>query len=272
MSTATNTMQTPHGAGAEGRSLAGIYWKEIKYELLKTLRLPAYVIPTITFPVVFYAFFGLGFGASQQVGGVTMAAYLLATYGAFGVIGASLFGFGVGVAMERGQGWMLLKRASPMPPLAYFAAKVVMALLFGATILVLLFTLGGLFGGVSLPASSWASLGAILVAGALPFCAFGLALGYFCGPNSAPAVVNLIYLPMAFGSGLWIPVQALPELVGKIALFLPPYHYAQLALKTLGADEGNPVGSHLSYLAGFTVIALAVAWLGYRRDENKNYG
>jgi ABC-2 type transport system permease protein len=254
------------------RSRWTIYRKETLYELLKTLRMPAFAIPSILFPVAFYLFFGVGFGGRQQFGGVSMATFLLATYGAFGVIGASLFGFGVGVAMERGQGWLLLKRASPMPPGAYFAAKIVMSLVFSAIILTLLFTLGALLGNVAMPWSSWLQLAAILLAGVFPFAAFGLAMGYFCGPNSAPAVVNLIYLPMAFCSGLWIPIQVLPELVQRIALYLPAYHYSQLALKVLGADAGRPVVGHLAYLVGFTVLCLGVAVAGFRRDASKSYG
>ena len=73
---------------------------------------------------MFYALFGLAFGRSRA-GGVPMSTYLVATYDAFGVIGASLFGFGVALAVEHGQGWMVLKRASPMPPFALFMAKLV---------------------------------------------------------------------------------------------------------------------------------------------------
>ena len=93
--------------------------------------MPGYAIPSIAFPAMFYLLFGVVFGRGT-VGGVTMATYLIATYGAFGVIGASLFGFGVGVAVERGQGWMMLKRASPMPPMAFFVAKLVMCTIFAA--------------------------------------------------------------------------------------------------------------------------------------------
>ena len=50
--------------------------------------------------------------ADRVTAAAVVATYLLATYATFGVIGAALFGFGVGVAVERGQGWMLLKRAS----------------------------------------------------------------------------------------------------------------------------------------------------------------
>ena len=101
-------------------------------------------------------------------------------------MGAALFGFGVGVAVERGQGWMQLKRAMPAPAGAWIAAKVSMSLLFAAIVVALLSVLGFLFGHVRMPAATWLELAAILVAGALPFCSFGLALGYLAGPNSAP--------------------------------------------------------------------------------------
>lgn len=247
----------------------GVYLLEARYELLKNLRLPMYSVPTVAFPLVFYCFFGLAFGSD---GGFDMARYLLATYGAFGVIGASLFGFGVGVAIERGQGWMLLKRATPMPAGAYLFAKAAMALSFSAVIVGGLFALGAGFAGVRMPAGNWLALGAVLIAGALPFCAFGLAMGYLLGPNSAVPVVNLVYLPMAFLSGLWIPVQALPGWMQAIAPWLPPYHFAELALRALGMPDRAPAATAAAVLAGFTALSLAVAAWAYRRDEGRTYG
>lgn len=252
------------------RSLVRIYALEAKYEFLKVLRMPAFAVPSLAFPILFYVFFGIIFG--QQQSGFPMALYLLATYGAFGVMGAALFGFGVGVATERGQGWLQLKRASPMPVGAYFTARIVMATLFGLLIIASLFLLGRFAGGVELAPSVWLGLGAALVAGGLPFCAFGLALGYLAGPNSAPAIVNLIYLPMAFLSGLWIPIMVLPSAIQKFAAFLPAYHYSQLALKVIEKDVGVPIWQHLAYLTIFTVACLLVARFGYRRDEDLTYG
>jgi ABC-2 type transport system permease protein len=254
------------------RNLLRIYALEAKYEFLKQLRLPAYVVPTLAFPLFFYILFGLALNRNSggMPGGV--ATYLLATYGAFGVVAATLFGFGVGVASERGQGWMSFKRATPMPTLAYFAAKTGMSLLFGLLIVAALFLLGATAGGVRLPLGGWLALGATLIAGALPFCAFGLAIGYFAGPNSAPAVVNLIYLPAAFCSGLWIPLKYLPAWLQSVARFLPTYHYGQLALRTVGAGTGEPVGRSVLVLLVFTVLSLAAARLGFRRDEGRTYG
>lgn len=249
-----------------------IYGLETKYEFLKLMRIPAFAIPSITFPVMFYVLFGLAFGSGRGVSGVSIATYLIATYGAFGVIGASMFGFGAGVAVERGQGWMLLKRATPMPVAAYFFAKLAVCMLFGAVIVFLLSTIGVTFGGVRLPPFTWGRLALTLVAGAVPFCALGLAVGYFAGPNSAPPIVNLIYLPMAFASGLWIPIEILPSALRSVAPFVPAYHLGQLALSAIGADRGAPVWSHVVALAGFTCIFLALALWGYRNDEGKTYG
>ncbi len=244
---------------------------EAKYELFKLLRMPAYAVPAVAFPVMFYCLFGLLFGG-RAPGGVSMPTYLLGTYGAFGVIGASLFGFGVGLAVERGQGWLVLKRATPMPPLALFTAKLFNAVVFACVIVLSLSVLGVMFGNVRLPAGAWVQLTVTLIAGAIPFCAIGLALGYFAGPNSAPALVNLIYLPMAFLSGLWIPIEMLPQAVKNAAPFLPAYHFAQLALGAVGAGLGAPAWTHISALAGFTIIGLSLALWGYRRDEDRMWG
>ena len=220
---------------------------------------------------MFYVIFGITF-AGEQAGGVGMTTYMLATYGAFGVIGVALFGFGVSVAVERGQGWMRLKRVAPMPPLAYFVAKVVMSLAVATIIVLAMCTLGALVGGVRLDPQQWVALGLALVAGALPFSAMGLAFGYLVGPNSAPAVLNLAWLPMAFASGLWIPISQLPDVVQSVAVALPPYHFVQLALGTIGASEGGSPVVHAAAVLGFTLLFLVVAAWGFRRDEGRTYG
>jgi ABC-2 type transport system permease protein len=244
-----------------------VYWMEAKTEFLKLLRMRTYSMSTVMFPLMFYCFFGLAMGRNQQPGmPMSVARYLLATYGAFAVVGATLYAFGVGVAVERGLGWMQLKRASPMPPAAYFVAKAAVGTAFGAIVVTLLFTLGGLFGGVHMPITQWLSLGGVLVAGAIPFCALGLAIGSFAGPQSAPATVNIIYLPLSFLAGLWIPIDFLPHGLQQFAPFLPTYHFAQIALAMLHGPVAGSIGGHVGALAGFTLIFAGIAWIGTVRD------
>lgn len=171
------------------------YWLEAKYEFLRLLRTPIFALPTILLPALFYLLFGVVLGSR---GGGNAAQYLLATYGVFGVMGAALFGFGVTVAIERERGFLQLKRALPMPPGSYLLAKMAMAMLFSAIVSLLLALLALALTRLSLTPSQWALLLAVDVLGALPFCAIGLYLGTLVNGSGAPAVVNLIYVPMAF--------------------------------------------------------------------------
>ena len=240
------------------------YWLEAKFEFLKSLRLPVFSLSTLLFPVMFYLMFGLGMSGGD-LGPTPRPLYLAVSFAAFGVVGACLFGFGVGIAIERGQGWTLLRRAFPAPPMAYFVAKMFMATVFSLTIIAMLLALAMTFGGSSLSAADLMRVVAVLLAGTLPFSAMGLALGCLLGPNSAPAVVNLLYLPMAFGGGLWIPVQFLPDIMQAIAPFLPTYHYAQLALAAIGAGTSD-AGGHLGMLGIVTAVCLAAAFVLYSRQ------
>lgn len=246
-----------------------IYLKEAKYEFLKSLRFPIFSVSTVLFPIMFYVLFGLVMGR-QTIGGIGTTTYLIPAYGTFGVMGASLFGTATGLAADRGLGWLQVKKASPMPPFAYFFAKVVMSMIFSAVDVLLLVILGFTFGGVHLPALVVVKLVATLVAGSLPFCAMGLAIGYFARPNSAPALINVFHLPMSFCSGLWMPFMFLPTFIQHIAVFLPPYHLSQLAFSLVGAGQRGPAAAHWEALVGFAMVCLGVAWLGHQRDQKAN--
>ncbi len=231
------------------------YVLEAKYEFLRLLRTPMFSLPTLLFPAMFY----LLFGVLLNRGNPAAATYLFATYGVFGVMGAALFGFGVTVAMDREQGFLMLKRALPMPPGSYVAAKMAMAVMFGVFVALLLALLGAWAGGVSLRSPQWALLLLVHVAGALPFSAIGLYLGTLASGSAAPAVVNLVYLPLSLLSGLWLPLEMLPGVFGTLAPLWPPYHAGQLALKVVGMDAGQPVWLHVGMLAlvtaGFFLLA-----------------
>jgi ABC-2 type transport system permease protein len=271
MSSASIAVQNAPIERAPAHTLT-IYLKEAKYEFLKYLRLRVYTISVLSFPLMFYVLFGLVLNAHQAIAGTRVSVYLIPSYGTFGVIAASLFATAAGLAADRGLGWLEVKRASPMPPFAYFTAKLFTSVVFSTVVVLSLFALAIAFGGVRMPLRAWVNLLATLVAGSLPFSAMGLALGYFSGPNSAPATINLIYLPMSFASGLWVPFMFLPKVVQTMARILPPYHLSQLALAIVGAGTGEPALRHWGVLAAFTMICLGVARIGFQRDQGKLYG
>lgn len=245
----------PHSAPVRF-SVWPAYLREARYEFLRLLRMPSFSLPCLLFPAVFYLLFGVLLGGR---GGPDAARYMLAGYSVFGVMGVSLFGFGVTVAMDREQGLLTLKRAQPMPPGAYLAAKVAMAMLFSAIILVLLAALAIGVAGVRLGPGQWLGLVVTCLLGVLPFSALGLWLGTLVGARGAPALINLVYLPMAFLSGLWVPLSMLPRLLQQAAPLWPAYHLARIAQAQVGfGDEVSP-WLPMAVLLGVTVLFLTLA-------------
>ncbi|GMV28809.1 MAG: ABC transporter [Rhodanobacteraceae bacterium] len=236
---------------------------EARLEFLRLLRTPSFALPALAFPVMFYLLFGVLLakpGAALQV-----AHYLMATYCVFGVMAPGLFGFGVSVAAERDKGLLALRRALPMPPLNYVGGKLAMAMTFALVIFAMLALAGSWIGGVRLGLVQWLLLGATMVVGALPFCALGLLVGSFVNGQAAPAIVNLIYLPMALLSGLWFPLSMLPGLFHKLAVIWPAWHLAQLGLASIGQPSTGSAFAHLVYLAVFT--AVIGSWAGRRLNH-----
>jgi ABC-2 type transport system permease protein len=235
------------------------YVLESKYEFLRVLRTPAFAVPTLLFPPMFYLLFGLLLNRGSD----SAAHYLFATYSVFGVMAPGLFGFGVGVAIERERGWLALKRVAPMPPGAYLLSKMAMAMMFAGIIYLVLAGMASAFGGVRLQFGQWLLLGSISILGVLPFCALGLLVGSRVSASAAPAIINFIYLPMSFLSGLWLPLSLLPGFISQIAPLWPAYHLAQLALGVIGSPTVGSAAGHVAALAGFTIACFAIArrWL-----------
>ena len=248
------------------RDTFGVYLREAGFQFWGLVRMPGFALPTLLFPTMFYVFFGLIFakgGDSQQ------SAYMLATYGTFGIMAPALFGFGVGVAMEREHGILAMKRVAPLPPMAYLAAKAAMAMIFALVIALLLFILSATFGGVALTRAQWVLLMLTLAAGTLPFCALGLMIGVRVSGQASAAIINLIYLPMSFLSGLWVPLQFFPHWLQQIARVFPAYHLGQIALGIVHQGNSGGLPIHLVYLLVFTAACLWFAQLGWRRIQDR---
>jgi ABC-2 type transport system permease protein len=235
---------------------------EAKYDLLTLWRTPGFVAPSLIFPVMFYLLFGVFLTKGGQ------SDYLLVTYCCFGVMGPALFNFGVNVASEKSQGWLTMKQIAPAPVSAYLFGKMVSSLLFALVIVVLLFVVAALFGQVRLYTSQWLGLAGLVLLGTIPFCLFGLWLGLTISAKAAPAVVNLIYLPMAFLGGLWLPIQLLPVSLQHFAQLLPSFHFGQLALGIINRALPQPWWQHLLALLLFTLLFAFLTTRAFRHNRS----
>lgn len=263
MSTATYSLpQAP--------STVRILVNEIRFEILRSLRTRAFSLSAIGFPVMFYSLFGLMMNRHETVAHVDVAKYLLGSYAVFGALGAAIFGIGIGVALDRTAGWLELKQASPMPPLAYLLSKCCMAMVFSVIIVSILTVLGVAFGHVHITGVEFARIAGIAVVAAVPFSCLGLALAFTVPPNAASGVAQMIYLPMSFLSGLWIPLRFLPTVLQKIAPIFPAYHLSEMMHHALGAESQGTLTSHIVGLLGFALLMIGVTWIAIQRREQNS--
>jgi ABC-2 type transport system permease protein len=241
--------------------IIGAYLEEARSECLRYMRAPGFMLPIMLFPAMFYLLFGVLMAKSN---GADAARYLLASYGVFGVMSPGLFGFGVSLALERDGGLLTFKRALPMPPGAYLLGKMLMAMAAAGVVILLLLTMALTLGHVSLnPPQSIALLFTGML-GVLPFCALGMFVGTLIKGQGAPGMLQLIYLPMSFMSGLWFPLPMLPKFLQQIAPVWPSYHLDMLALAAVGMNKG-PLLGHVLVLVGFAAVFLLMAARRLRR-------
>ena len=233
----------------------------VRAEVTKVFRAPSFSIPTILLPVGFYVLFGLVMsGAARGTG----PSYLLATYVVFAAMAPGLFGIGVTLAQERTSGWVDLLTASPAKPALLLVGRIAMALVFTVLSSSMIMLLAATIGKVDLAPWRWIALLLTSLFAAIPFAALGLTFGMLSG-KGASALANLFFLPMAVLSGLWFPLQVLPEFLQVTARFLPtyqrgadvPWHRSRRQVDTM-VD---------SYLSGHVVDRRAASALVGRREQ-----
>ena len=239
-----------------------LYKTEAEMDLKTLWRTPGFILPCLAFPVLFYLLFGVMLSKGQH------AEYLLVSYAAFGVMGPALFNFGANVATERAQGWLTLKQISPAPIGSWLFGKTLSCLLLALLIILLLFVCAGAIAGVRLYTSQWLQLAGVLLLGTIPFCLLGLTLGLTLSSKSAPATINLIYLPLAFLGGLWLPLQLLPTALQQLALVLPSYHLGQLGYAVISKDRGEPFWVNVAVLVAYSLVLI---WLATRRFRAQSH-
>jgi len=237
--------------------------KETGAELLKAIRAPEFILPTLLMPSLFYAIFGVILNK-----GGDSASYLLATYGVFAVMGPAIFGFGTGVASERERGWLDLKRALPSPAYSYILAKLLTTLMFTAIALIPIYLIAGFIGDVELSRSGWFSLFGVHLSATIPFVLIGISLGFSFNSGGAIALSNILFLSLAILGGLWFPVFLFPEFMQTLANFMPSFHLAEVALSIVDTSKERALSFHTLSILSMTLAFLALAIFTWRRQHS----
>jgi ABC-2 type transport system permease protein len=190
--------------------------------------------------------------------------YLTAGLLAWGIAMSAAFGAAMNLVIWRRNLVLRRLRLSPVAPAAVVGARV------GVSLAVALVQ-GLVFIGVALTPpfglqlrGQWWLMVPLLVAGTLAFMSVGLLVGSLARTEeAASAAVNLVVLPMAFLSGVFFQIDAMPEVVQQISWLMPMRHLSAGMLDVLVRDGGvgsvvAPVGVLLGFAAVVTLVATRV--------------
>lgn len=229
------------------------------------LRQPTYVLTTLIFPSMFFWFFGVPNAASPEA-----AQMLMGSFSAFAVLGVLLFQMTVIVAQERASHWSLYQRILPIPSKLTLLSQLIASFLL-AILAVSCVVLTALYAtDLRFPEERWPGFFAVVILGGLPFASLGLILGSITTPKSAVPVANLIYLPLSFAGGLWLPPTALAESVRRVSGSLPTRFYVELVW-AVAADRDLEEKSLWGLLI-YALIFLGLALILHKKDSGARFG
>ncbi len=230
------------------------FFAHLRAELLGLLRVPGFLIPTLVFPSMFFLIFAAPYLKTWPAANQTTASFM--TFAVFTVV---FFQFGVAVAQERENPWYAYLRALPLAPWVRPAALVITGLLFALLAAAVVGGVAAATTPIQPERAAPLALFAALLMGAIPMGLFGVALAFLLSPRAALPVANLVYLPLSFLGGLWMPPEVLPGWAQKLSLYTPTRHWGELVWASAGGDPW-PLRSALVLLAYTLAFALVAAW------------
>ena len=253
----------------------GLLAVQVLTEVRASLRSPEFAVGAVLIPVILYAMFGLTNASNSLPGGTSFGLVMLLALSCYGIVTLAIVVFGEDVAKDRGRGWLRTLAATPFPTSVYLVGKVGAALVHGTLIVLAMSVLAAVGGGVTMRPGEWAAVGALMLAGVVVFSPLGFAIAYLARPRAAAVIANVVFLPLAFASGFFVPLSQLPELMRDVAAFLPTYHFGQLVYRTVvptGDIEAftgaatQPLALHLAWVLGSAVVLGLAATLAARRE------
>jgi ABC-2 type transport system permease protein len=221
---------------------------------------------TFFFPLMFLVIFSLGSSdrtADFRGGSIPFIQFFMGGIIAYGLIGATFTSLAMRTVNQREQGVLKRIKGTPLPVASFIGGQIGSSLVISVVLTAITVAAAvGLY-DATLYAHTIVALVATLVVGSMSFCAIGLALASII-PNadSAPAIVNFTFLPLAFISDIFYSLSDAPSWLTNLASVFPVKHLAnalQICFdpRTAGSGfSGNDLLVMAAWGVGATVFCL----------------
>ncbi len=157
---------------------------------------------------------------------------------------------------------LILKRlnATPLPRWTLVGSNVVVRLLIAAAQAVIIIGIGIAVLGVEV-IGNWPLIAGFVVLGALTFTSVGYVIASFARTEeAATGLTSVVQFPLMFLSGIFFPLEVMPEWLRGVATFLPLTYLGDALRQTMvGGTPFAPLGLDALILAGWLAVTLAIS-------------
>ncbi len=185
---------------------------------------------------------------------------------AMSVMNAGVFG-AINMVSLRERRVLRRLSATPLPAWALVGADVVFRLVVLLVQAALLLVLAVLIGGVKVQAANLPALAGVTLLGGLAFLAIGFFLGAFAKTEQGFfPIAQVVTFPMLFLSGVFFPVDAMPDWIRPLVSALPLTYLGDgMRQLMVGGAPVNAMVVNVGVLAAFLVVffGLAVRFFRY---------
>lgn len=254
-----------------------VFALQIRNELASARRSIEYVVGLVVVPTILYVMFGIWNDNTWVPGGRPFSTIAIASFASYGVVSLAIFTFCDDVAKERARGWLHTMAATPLRLGGHLAAKVGMAVVYSLLIVSLLAAVAIPTGASTLSITEWLTMTLVLAGGVIAFSTIGFAVAFLVRPKAATTISNLVFLPLAFGSGFFFPLSEVPEFARTMAPYLPTYHLGRLVWSTIATDteidllQAIPAQSptvHVAWVAATFLLGATLTWWATHQRVN----
>jgi ABC-2 type transport system permease protein len=234
-------------------------------------RNPRVLVFTLAFPIILLVLFDSIFakeGDTATVPGghdLSLDAYFVAGILAYTITLSCFSTLGISLVAQREAGQLKRLRGTPMPPWAFIAAQIARSIVLVGLMSVILLVLGRVAFGVHFRAEAIPGLVIFIVVGTATMCALGIAVTAFM-PNAdaAGTIPPFTAVLLSFISGVFIPVDQLPNWLAAIGRVFPLAHLAT-GLQTALSPDASGIGVAWTSLLVLAIWGVAGSVVALRR-------
>ncbi|HXV33596.1 MAG TPA: ABC transporter permease [Gaiellaceae bacterium] len=188
------------------------------------------------FPILLLLLIGSVYG-DEPIEGVDAATYLLIGLLGYGVAANAFAGLAITLVVRREAGLLKRVRGTPLGPGRYLVAVIA-----STVVVIVLQVVAQLLIGVYVLGAAWPeripAFAAAILLGAAAFAALGIAITTAVRTaEGSSAVVNAVYLPMAFISGVFFSTEDMPAFLEAISEVLPLTYFLELIRASFRPEE-----------------------------------